>query len=400
LEQDTKPPLAGIRILDLGTFIAAPFAATLLGEFGAEVIKVEQPGHGDPLRAFGTPGRDADTLCWLSEARNKRSITLDLRTPAGGEILRKLVRRADVVCESFRPGTLEAWGLGFDSLLDENPNLIMLRVSGFGQTGPLRERAGFARIAHAFAGLAHLTGLPGGPPLTPGSTSLADYVSGLYGALGILIALHARTRVGGQYIDLALFESIFRILDDLAPAYAQNGTIRDRQGTGASAACPHGHFRCADGRWIAVACSSDKLFARFAVMIGQPGLAADDAYARVEQRIAARSYIDRLVSEWTEARTTAEVVLECDRSGIPCAPVQSIADIFADPQFAARELLLTLEQHDTSVVVPNVVPKLSRTPGRVRHLGPSLGEANDYVYRELLRLSDEEIRSLQAAKVI
>ncbi|HKU13880.1 MAG TPA: CoA transferase, partial [Steroidobacteraceae bacterium] len=219
------PPLSGIRILDLGTFIAAPFAATVLSEFGAEVIKVEQPRGGDPLRRFGTPSRGADTLCWMSEARNKRSITLDLRRPQGAAILRQLVRCCDVVCESFRPGTLEGWGIGFDALLQENPQLTMLRVSGFGQTGPLKDRPGFARIAHAFAGLAHLTGMPEGAPLTPGSTSLADYISGLYGAIGILIALRARDRVGGQYIDVALYESIFRILDDLAPAYAQNGTV-------------------------------------------------------------------------------------------------------------------------------------------------------------------------------
>ena len=235
-QPSVEQPLSGIRILDLGTFIAAPFAATVLSEFGAEVIKVEQPGRGDPLRNFGTPSRGSDTLCWMSEARNKRSITLDLRQPQGAAILRELVRRCDVLCESFRPGTLEEWGLGFDALLRENPKLTMLRVSGFGQTGPLRDRPGFARIAHAFAGLAHLTGMPGEAPLTPGSTSLADYVSGLYGAIGILLALRVRDRVGGQCIDLALFESIFRILDDLAPAYGQNGTVRGRQGMGTSAA--------------------------------------------------------------------------------------------------------------------------------------------------------------------
>lgn len=396
-----EQPLAGIRILDLGTFIAAPFAATVLSEFGAEVIKVEQPQGGDPLRRFGTPSRGADTLCWMSEARNKRSVTLDLRRPEGAAILRKLVRRCDVVCESFRPGTLEAWGIGFDALLKENPQLTMLRVSGFGQTGPLKDRPGFARIAHAFAGLAHLTGMPDGAPLTPGSTSLADYISGLYGAIGILIALRARDRVGGQCIDVALFESIFRILDDLAPAYAQDGTVRGRQGMGTSVACPHGHFICADGRWIALACSSDKLFARFARMIGRADLAMEDRYGRVERRLEARTHIEALASEWAAARTMADAVNACSEAGVPCAPVQTVADIFDDEHFAAREVLLSQQDPRAGeVVVPNVLPRLSRTPGSIRHLGPELGEANRYVYGDLLGLNEDEIRGLQESAVI
>ena len=396
-----EQPLSGIRILDLGTFIAAPFAATVLSEFGAEVIKVEQPGRGDPLRSFGAPSRGSDTLCWMSEARNKRSITLDLRRPQGAAILRELVRCCDVVCESFRPGTLEAWGLGFEALLAENPKLTMLRVSGFGQTGPLRERPGFARIAHAFAGLAHLTGMPGDAPLTPGSTSLADYVSGLYGAIGILLALRVRDRVGGQCIDLALFESIFRILDDLAPAYAQDGTVRDRQGMGTSAACPHGHFLCADDRWIALACSSDKLFARFAEMIGRPDLATADSYGDIQRRLQARVLIDELTRDWAASRTMAEAVGACNSAGVPCAPVQTVADIFADEQFAQRQVLLKLEDPRVgAVVVPNALPRLSRTPGSVRHLGPALGDANDYVYRNLLGFSEERLVDLRKAAII
>jgi crotonobetainyl-CoA:carnitine CoA-transferase CaiB-like acyl-CoA transferase len=401
MKQPGAPALSGIRILDLGTFIAAPFAATVLSEFGAEVIKVEKPQGGDPLRRFGTPSRAADTLCWMSEARNKRSITLDLRRPQGAAILRQLVRRCDVVCESFRPGTLEGWGIGFEVLLQENPQLTMLRVSGFGQTGPLKDRPGFARIAHAFAGLAHLTGMPDGAPLTPGSTSLADYISGLYGAIGILLALRARDRVGGQCIDVALFESIFRVLDDLAPAYAQDGTVRGRQGMGTSVACPHGHFICADDRWIALACSSDKVFARFATMIGRAELAMEDAYGRVERRLAARAHVEALASEWAAARTMAAAMSECNAAGVPCAPVQTVADIFADEQFAAREVLVA-RQHPGAgeVVVPNVLPRLSRTPGSVRHLGPQLGEANHYVYRELLGLSEQDVCDLQESAVI
>jgi crotonobetainyl-CoA:carnitine CoA-transferase CaiB-like acyl-CoA transferase len=235
-------PLDGMRVLDLATFVAAPFSASILGEFGAEVIKVEQPGSGDPLRGLGkSSGRDEDSYFWLSEARNKRSLTLDLRKPEGVDLLKRLVVRSDVVCENFRPGTLEKWGLGWDVLSECNPGLVLLRISGFGQTGPYKNRPGFARIAHAFGGLAHLTGMPGSPPLTPGSTSLGDYIAGLYGAIGVLLALRARDATGrGQVVDMALYEAVFRLLDEIAPAYAADGTVRGRLGLGTSNACPHG----------------------------------------------------------------------------------------------------------------------------------------------------------------
>jgi succinyl-CoA:(S)-malate CoA-transferase subunit A/succinyl-CoA:(S)-malate CoA-transferase subunit B len=393
---DDSGPLAGLRVLDLATFLAAPYAATILSEFGADVIKIEKPGSGDPLRQFGepTPGCE-DTLCWLSEARNKRSVTLDLRTPAGAAIFRRLVREADIVCESFRPGTLEQWGLGFEQLLQENPRLIMLRVSGYGQTGPLRGRAGFARIAHAFGGLTHLTGMPSGPPLTPGTTSLADYVTGLYGAIGILIALHAREKVQGQYIDLALYESVFRLLDDIAVAYAEHGIVRGRAGLGTSNACPHGQYQCGDGKWVALACSSDKIFARMASLIGQPGLAAADAFGRVEQRLARREAVDEVIRQWLATRTMEQVVAECERAGVPCAPVQTIADIFASEQFAARGNLLTVEDPELGEkTVPNVVPRLSKTPGRLAHLGPRLGSSNREVLGELLGRTEGELIEL------
>ncbi|MFC7049463.1 CaiB/BaiF CoA transferase family protein [Emcibacter nanhaiensis] len=394
-------PLSGIRIIDLGTFIAAPFAATILGEFGAEVIKVEKPGAGDPLRKFGTPSDSSDSLCWYSEARNKKSVTLDLSREKGAALFRKLVRRADVVCENFRPGTLEKWGLGFDRLVRENPELVMLRISGFGQTGPLRHKAGFARIAHAFGGLAHLTGLPGGAPLTPGSTSLADYISGLYGAVGILLALQARDKVGGQFIDLALYESIFRVLDDIAPSYAKSGIVRGRMGTGTSNASPHGHFKCSDGQWIALACSSDKIFQRFAEMVGKPELAGLDRFGSVRQRLASADHINNIVDEWLSGRTADEAVEACDRAGVPCAAIQTIADIFVNEQFEERENLRTVvTESNERCVMPNVIPRLSKTPGRIENPGPVLGGANEMVYGGLLGLSEKEMKVLEEEGVI
>lgn len=394
-------PLAGLRVIDLGTFIAAPYAATILGEFGAEVIKIEKPNVGDPLRGFGTPSSGDVSFCWLSEARNKGSVTLDLSHEKGAELFRELVKTADVVCENFRTGTLEKWGIGFDRLIQENPNLIMLRITGFGQTGPLSDKPGFARIAHAFGGLAYLTGMPGEAPLTPGSTSLADYMSGLYGAIGILVALQARDKVGGQYIDLALYESVFRVLDDIAPTFAHNGTVRDRLGIGTINACPHGHFKCKDGQWIALACSSDKMFARFANMIGQPDLALSDRFATSQARLANAHATNNIVDQWLSGLTSAEAVAMCDKAGVPCSTIQSIADIFANAQFKARENLIECgADGEERCMLPNVIPKLSLTPGRVETVGPALGNMNRKVFEDILGLSDAQLKQFQGEGII
>lgn len=398
----STPPMQGIRILDCATFVAAPFAASILSEFGAEVIKIESPGDGDPWRRYGTPTERGDSLAWLSEARNKTSITLDLRTAEGSELFKQLVADADIVCENFRPGTFERWGLGWDVLSRINPKLILLRVSGYGQTGPYRDRPGFARIAQAFGGLTHLAGMPDGPPVTPGSTSLADYMTGLYGTIGILLALRARETNGcGQMVDVGLYESIFRALDELAPAYARDGVVRDREGIGTRNACPHGHFPTGDGKWVAIACTSDRMFERLAQVMGQPGLAAEDAYGTSAQRLAARETIDGIVGDFTRSMTRDEVMALCNDGSVPCGPVNTIADIFEDPQFAARENLVTLTDPDVGdVVIPAVVPKLSHTPGRVDTLGPRLGEGNADVFGRLLGLSEERIAELKANGVI
>lgn len=395
-------PLAGIRILDLATFIAAPFAATTLAEFGAEVIKIEQPRGGDPWRRYGTPAAGGDTLAWKSEARNKASVTLDLRRAEGGEVLKRLVARADVLAENFRPGTLERWGLGPEALWGVNPGLIILRVSGYGQTGPYRDRPGFARIAHAFAGLAHLAGMPDGPPVTPGSTSLADYVSGLYGALAILIALRAREQTGrGQVIDIALYEAIFRVLDELAPAYAACGTVRGREGTRTLNAVPHGHYRSRDGKWVALACTSDRMFARLCAMMNRPELAADDAYGAVERRLAAYEEVDRIVADYIAGVDRDAFIARCVEHEVPAGPVNTIADIFADPHVAARGTLIEVEDGaGGTITVPGVVPRLSDTPGRVTHAGPALGNATQRVLSELAGLDAAQIASLKAKGIV
>jgi len=373
-------PLDGLRVLDAATFIAAPYAASILGEFGAEVVKVEQPGGGDPFRRFGTPTERADTtLAWLTEARNKKSLTLDLKSDAGRELFRRLAAEADVLCENFRPGTLEKWGL------------VMLRVSGYGQTGPYRDRPGFARIAHAVGGLTHLAGMPGETPVTPGSTSLGDYMTGLYGAAGILIALRQRDRTGqGQVIDIGLYESVFRVLDEMVPVYARDGTVRQPEGAGTVNACPHGHFPTRDGKWVAIACTTDKMFARLTEAMARPDLA--EAFGEQAKRKDNCQTIDRLVAQWTGSLDREDLLDRCVAAELPIGPINDIADIFADPQFAARGNMVTLEVPGIGpITVPAVLPRLSDTPGRVEHLGPELGADTEAVLADWLGMSQDEI---------
>lgn len=395
-------PLSGIRVLDLATFIAAPFAATTLSEFGAEVIKIEQPNGGDPWRRYGTPKDRGDSLAWKTEARNKSSVTLNLRTPEGAEILKKLAANADIICENFRPRTLEKWGLGYDVLSAENPGLIMLRISGYGQDGPYRDRPGFARIAHAFAGLTHLAGMPGGPPVTPGSTSLADYTTGLYGTIAILLALRHRDKTGqGQVIDLSLYESIFRVLDELAPAYAETGIVRGREGTKTLNAVPHGHYETKDGKWVALSCTSDVMFRRLCDMMGQPELAAEDKFGEVRRRLEHYDEVDNIVTEYINGLERDEFLGLCVKFEVPAAPVNTIADIFDDPHFKARGTLV--EVPDTSgnpVTMPNVVPRLAKSPGRVTSTGPLLGDSTERILHEWCGLDEKEIATLRDKGVV
>jgi crotonobetainyl-CoA:carnitine CoA-transferase CaiB-like acyl-CoA transferase len=394
-------PLEGITVLDLGTFLAGPFCASVLGEFGAEVIKVERPGAGDGLRRFGTDTACGDTMVWLSESRNKRSVTIDLAKPRGIELLRELIAIADVVVENFRPGVLERWGLGYEAMKELNPQAILLRVSAYGQSGPKHDLPGFARIAHAFSGLAFLAGEPGGPPVTPGSTSLADYVTGLYGVVGVLLALRARERTGtGQSIDLALYETIFRMLDELAPAYQQLGFVRQRMGADTVNVVPHSHYRTKDDHWIAIACSSDKMFARLAQAMDRPELAAGDRYGPKEKRLEARKQLNELVSKWVGSLSCQEALARCAEAEVPAGPIYSIAEIFQDPQYAYRENIVLGESRIGPLAVPGVLPTLSDTPGEIRWLGPALGADTDGVLAELLHRTPEEIAALRAEGVV
>jgi crotonobetainyl-CoA:carnitine CoA-transferase CaiB-like acyl-CoA transferase len=393
--------LKGIRVLDLGTFIAGPHCATILGEFGAEVIKVEPPKTGDSLRRLGTSTDCGDTLVWLSEARNKKCVTLNLATERGRELLRQLAAKCDIIVENFRPGTIEKWGLGYDELKKLNSSVILVRISAYGQDGPMRSQPGFARIAHAFSGLTYLAGLPGGVPVVPGSTSLADYMSGMYGAIGALVALQARQTTGeGQCIDLALYESVFRVLDEIAPAFQKFGYVRERMGADTVNVCPHSHYQTREGKWIAIACTSDAMFARLAEVMEQPELALADRYGRQALRLGARDEVNAIVAKWVATLDLETVLACCAKGGVPSSLIYSIADIFEDAQYRARGNIQMKESRAGAIAVPDVVPRLSSTPGEIRWLGESIGAQNEEIFRDLLGLQDGDLQQMRDEGVI
>ena len=394
--------LQGCRVLDIATFLAGPFAATQLAEFGAEVIKIELPGVGDATRRFGTMTDCGDSLPWLSESRNKKCITLDLRKPDGVVLLKRLVEQADVLIENFQPGTLERWGLGWDVLHAVNPKLIMVRISGYGQTGPYRDRPGFGRIGNAFGGLSFLAGYPDRAPVTPGSATIPDYMAGIYGAFGTLLALQARQKTGeGQMIDIGLYEPIFRILDELAPAFQQKGYVRQRMGPGTVNVVPHSHYPTRDNRWIAIACTNDKIFARLAEAMDRPDLAEDARWGKLAARERDRAVVDETVGAWTVLFDRADLLVKCEASQVPCGPVYAIDEIFEDPHYAARGNILTVDDPRVGpLAVPNLVPRMSATPGKVNFLGAALGAHNDEIFRDLLGLNDAELQRLKDAAVI
>ena len=328
-EEEDPLALEDIRVLDIATFLAAPFCATLLAEFGAEVIKVELPGEGDPTRKFGSRTECGDTLVWLSEARNKCSVTLVLRKPEGVELFKRLVEKSDVVCENFQPGTLEHWGLGYEVLREVNPRLVLLRISGYGQTGPYKDRPGFGRIANAFGGISFLAGYPDRAPVLPGSATLPDYLSGLFGAFGVLAALRHCDKTGeGQIIDIGLYETIFRILDELAPAFDRLGYVRQRMGPATVNVVPHSHYPTRDGFWVAIACTSDKIFERLTKLMGCHEVAGDGRFGSIAKRETHREEIDKMVADWTTKYDHDQLISLCEEGQVPCG-----ADLFDRSDF-------------------------------------------------------------------
>ena len=376
-------PLSGLRVVEMGSLIAGPFAAKTLGEWGAEVIKIEPPGVGDPLRRWRV--MDGDTsLWWQVQSRNKKSITLDLTQPEGQQIARDLIATADVLIENFRPGKLEEWGMGWEALSALNPRLIMLRISGYGQTGPYRDRPGFGVIGEAMGGLRHLCAEPGRAPVRVG-VSIGDTLSALHGVIGVLLALQHRAKNGGlgQMIDVALYESVFNVMESLLPEYDRFGIVREPAGGRLPGITPSNAYPCRDGH-ILIGGNGDGIFRRLMQAIGRPDLAADPDLARNDGRTARAAELDTAIGAWTEGHTLAEALEILHAAGVPVGRVYTAADIAADPHYQARGMVAETELRDGRTLrVPGIVPKLSAAPGRLGHGGPTLGEHTAEVLESL-----------------
>jgi len=375
-------PLAGVRVLELGSLIAGPFCAKTLADFGAEVVKVEPPGDGDPLRRWRKM-RNGVSLWWQVQSRNKRSVTLDLRKPEGQEAVRRLAARSDIVIENFRPGAMERWNLGWEQLSAANPKLVMVRISGYGQSGPYRERPGFAAIAEAVGGLRYVTGFPDRPPARP-NLSIGDTLASLHGVIGALLALrHIQTGGGGQVIDVALYESVFNVMESLLPEYDAQGFVRERSGSSLPGIAPSNLYPCSDGSYVLIAGNADSLYRRLMSAIGREDLRDDPALAKNDGRAEQMNRIDDAIAAWTSKRTQSEVLKAMEQAEVPAGRIYSAADIAADPHYAAREMLLeTVAGDGEPLKQPGVVPKLSATPGAIRRAAPKLGEHSDEVLRE------------------
>ena len=392
--------LQGLKVVEMGQLIAGPFVGKTLGDFGAEVIKIEPPGSGDPLRGWRLL-QDGTSVWWQVQSRNKRSLALDLRQPEGQAIARRLLREADVLVENFRPGTLEAWGLGYETLAAENPGLIMLRISGYGQTGPSRDLPGFAAIGEAMGGLRHLTGEPGRMPVRCG-VSIGDTLAALHGVIGVLMALHHRQANGGrgQVVDVALYEAVFNCMESLLPEYSAFGAVREPAGSAMPGIAPSNAYRCADGGVVLVAGNGDSIFRRLMLAIGRADLAADPGLASNAGRVQRVAEIDQAIEAWTLQHTAAGVLRVMAEARVPAGRAYTARDIAEDPHYRARGMILQQPTREgRTLEVPGIVPKLLGTPGAVRTAAPRLGEDSDAVLREL-GLDEAAIAALRARGVV
>lgn len=392
-------PLAGLKVLELGQLIAGPFAAKTLADFGADIIKIETPGAGDPLRKWRLL-KDGTSVWWQVQSRNKRSVALDLKSPEAQDIVRRLALDADVLIENFRPGAMEGWGLGPDELLALNPRLIMLRISGYGQTGPYRDKPGFGVVAEAMSGLRHLTAEPGRVPVRVG-VSIGDTLAALHGVIGILLAMQERQRSGkGQVIDVALYEAVFNCMESLLPEYSAFGAVRGAAGSALPGIAPSNAYLCKDGGYALVAGNGDSIFKRLMATIGRGDLGSDPALADNAGRVARVEEIDAAIGQWTVGLTVDEVLAALDKVSVPAGRIYTVADIAADPHYQARGMLDEVRMDDgTLLAVPGIVPKLSRTPGGHRRNAPQVGQDTDAVLREM-GLSPAQIQALKDKGIV
>lgn len=398
---DTKneQPMAleGVKVLELGSLIAGPYATSLLAQFGADVIKIEPPRTGDPLRKWRKL-HEGTSLWWYTQSRNKKSVTLDLKAQESQEVVRKLAAEADIVIENFRPGTLEKWGLGWEQLSELNPNLIMVRISGYGQTGPASQRPGFAAIAECMGGLRYVSGYPDRAPVRTG-VSLGDTLASLYGTIGALMAMyHLKVNGGkGQFIDVALYEAVFAVMESLLPEYSVSGHVRERSGAALPGIVPSNTYLCADGSYVAIAGNGDGIFKRLMHAIGRPDLAEDPALAHNDGRVRHTEKLDNAILEWTQQHDLDTILTIMDEASVPCGRIYTAADIAADAHYHARDMIQRFTLPDGQPVdLPGIVPKLSATPGRTRWLGPQLGEHTREVL-ESIGVTPEQLQQLRDA---
>ncbi|GAB4423336.1 MAG: CoA transferase [Chloroflexi bacterium OHK40] len=394
-------PLDDIRVLELGAFLAGPFCGQLLADFGAEVIKVEPPGKGDPMREWGRHRHQGRTLWWPILARNKKSVTLDLRTPEGQALVRQLIPRVDMLLENFRPGTLEAWGLGWEELHALNPGLIMIRVSGYGQNGPYRDKAGFGSIGEAMGGIRSITGFPDRPPTRIG-ISIGDSLAATFATIGALTALHQRQRSGlGQVVDIGIYEGVLALMESMIPEYQLTGHIRERTGNILPNVAPSNIYPTADGGWFAIGANADTIFTRLALAMGRPELATDPRFASHRARGEHQAELDDLIAAWTIGLGADELQRLMDEHGVPAGKIYTAREMLADPHFAARQSIIGV--HDPAlgeIKMQNVIPRLSATPGGVDWTGPELGQHNDEVFTGLLGLTPDDLGALRERKII
>jgi formyl-CoA transferase len=392
--------LTGVKVLELGSLIAGPYAASILAQFGAEVIKIEPPGDGDPLRKWRKL-HDGTSLWWYSQSRNKKSVTLDLKSETAREIVRQLVTNVDIVIENFRPGTLEKWGLGWEQLSAIKPSLIMVRISGYGQDGPYSARPGFAAIAECMGGLRYTSGFPDRPPVRVG-VSLGDTLASLYGTIGALMAMHHLKVNGGQgqFIDVALYEAVFAIMESLVPEYQMQGFVRERNGASMPGIAPTNTYRCGDGLYVAIAGNGDGIFRRFMEAIGRPDLAQEPRLASNDGRAAQAQQLDDIISQWTAKHALAEVLTTLDAASVPAGRIYTAADIATDPHYQARGMIEHHQLPDGHPIdLPGVVPKLSATPGTTQWLGPMLGEHTAEVLASI-GIDAQALEQLRSAGVV
>ena len=392
-------PLSGLKVLELGQLIAGPFAAKTLADFGADVIKIEPPGMGDPLRKWRLL-KDGTSVWWQVQSRNKRSLALDLKDPRAQDIVRQLAGDVDVLIENFRPGAMEGWGLGPDELLKINPRLIMLRISGYGQTGPYRDKPGFGVVAEAMSGLRHLTAEPGRVPVRVG-VSIGDTLASLHGVIGILLALQERQRSDkGQVIDVALYEAVFNCMESLLPEYSAFGAVRGAAGSALPGIAPSNAYRCKDGGYALIAGNGDSIFKRLMQTMNRTDLGQDPSLADNSGRVKRVAELDAAIEAWTLQHTVDEVLAALDKASVPAGRIYTVADIAADPHYRAREMIQQVQMDDGSTLdVPGIVPKLSRTPGSHRRNAPRIGQDTDDVLREM-GLSPEQIQQLKAQGIV